>query len=219
MHRLSTISILSTLFISLSRAQNATITAFLVDTDPEPLVASVVTANAATTSLFVQCPSGEDASDCGLGPGISVEQVSTSIWQASMTPPGESFSFSWSCDVDTSATTAVCVTSAGGESANAPGVATTTLSGTDVQFFPVTITAGQQQLGATGGASSGGSKSSGGSSSGSASTSKPTASGSSATSSGSTAKATSGSSSVVSGKGSLALSLAVVGLFALQCAF
>jgi hypothetical protein len=43
----------------------------------------------------------------------------------------------------------VCTESYGGASANFPGVVTTTLSGTELQFWPVTITAGLDKLSAT----------------------------------------------------------------------
>lgn len=136
------------IFPVITLAQNTTLSVFLLDTDPQPLVASVVSANAATTSLAIGCPTGEDSSECGFGPGLDLEHISGSIWQASMTSPGEEFSFSWSCQV--AATSAVCVTSAGGAEANDPGMMTTTLSANEITSFPVMVTAGADSLSASG---------------------------------------------------------------------
>ena len=65
---------------------------------------------------------------------------------------------SWECTVfTTGVTSAVCATSAGGAQANFPGQETATISGTDVAFFPVTVTAGADQLAAETGTSGSGS--------------------------------------------------------------
>lgn len=119
---------------------------FLLDTGSQPLVASVISANAATTSLAIGCPPGEDSTECGYGPGLDLEHISGLIWQASVTALGASFS--WSCQV--AVTSAVCVTSVGGDEANDPGMATTTLSASDITSFPVTVTAGAESLSASG---------------------------------------------------------------------
>jgi hypothetical protein len=201
-----TTTLLSALLLALTgSAQNTTLPIFMLDTDPQPLVASIVSANAATTTLWVGCPPGEDASNCGLGPGITVEHISSSIWAASMTPEGEQFSYSWGCTVNgTASTSALCVTSAGGASANDPGMTTTTLSGSDVAVVMVTVTAGGEKLvSATATtASSSGAKATGGS-----------------TSSGAAASATKNAAAVgfekITVAGGIALAGGVVGVLAL----
>src|SRR5579871_3774872 len=134
------------IFSVVTLAQNTTLSVFLLDTDPQPLVASVVSANAATTSLAIGCPPGEDSSECGFGPGLDLEHISGSIWQASIT--GEGVSFSWSCQIEV--TSAVCITSAGGAAANDPGMTTTTLDASEIMSFPVTVTAGANSLSTSG---------------------------------------------------------------------
>jgi len=54
---------------------------------------------------------------------------------------------SYECTIYTgSASSAVCVESFGGSAANFPGVSTETVTGTDVAFYPATITAGLEKL-------------------------------------------------------------------------
>ena len=102
----------------------------------------------------------------------------------------EGFSFSWSCQVATAS--AVCVTSAGGDQANDPGMTTTTLSASDITSFPVTVTAGAESLSASG-AGTATMTSSGASEASTASKTMPTASGVSATATSSTNTAKSSS--------------------------
>lgn len=131
----------------------STINAFLLNTDPQQLVASVITANPTSTQYLLTCPSSVDANDCGYRPGVTIGQKSGSIWGASLTAPQESFTMSYECTVYTSGAirsrSAVCTESYGGAAANDPGVVTTTLSGTELQFWPVTITAGLDKLSAS----------------------------------------------------------------------
>jgi hypothetical protein len=57
---------------------------------------------------------------------------------------------SYECTVYTSgASSAVCTQSLGGAAANDPGVVTTTLTGSEIQFYPATVTAGLEKLSAT----------------------------------------------------------------------
>lgn len=58
------------------------------------------------------------------------------------------FTYSYKCDI-TSSTAAVCTESAAGSEANFPGVETATLTGTDMAYLPVTITAGLEKLSGT----------------------------------------------------------------------
>ena len=178
------------IFPAITLSQNTTLPVFLLNTNPQPLAASVVSANAATTSLVIGCPPGEGSSDCGFASGLDLENISGSIWQASMTP-GEELSFSWSCQVV--ATSAVCVTSVGGAEANHPGMKTTTLNSNDIKSFPVTVTAGANSL------SAGGAVTTVTTDSGTTSTTTPTASAVSTTGAFNTETAMSGSAGTAGG--------------------
>lgn len=135
----------------------SSINLFLLNTDPQQLVASVITANPTTTQYLLTCPSSVDSNDCGYRPAITVGVRSGSIYGASVTAAGEGFTMSYECTVYTNgATSAVCTQSIGGAAANDPGVNTETLAASEVQFFPATVTAGLEKLSAT--ASSGGTK-------------------------------------------------------------
>lgn len=177
--------------LPLIHAQSSQIFLYLLDTDPQELVASVITANPTTTEYLLTCPSSVDDSDCGYRPPVTIGQHG-SVYGASLT--AEDFTMSYECTVYTgSASSAVCVESDGGSAANFPGVSTETLNGTDVAFYPVTITAGLEKLsGVSASATSSGTGAKTGSGTGSKATSTATSSGSvvtlSGTSSGSASK-------------------------------
>lgn len=135
------------LFGALACAQSSrTVSLMLLDTDPQTLVASVITANPSTTEYVVGCPTGVDQNDCGYNPPMTIKHAG-SVYGGSITAAEEQFTMSWECTVFTSGeTSAVCATSAGGAQANFPGQETATLTGTDVAFIPVTVTAGADQL-------------------------------------------------------------------------
>jgi hypothetical protein len=127
-------------------AQDRTVQLLLLDTDPQSLVASVISANPSTTEYLVGCPTGTDQNDCGYNPPLTVKHAG-SVYGASISAADEQFTYSWECTAYTSGeTSAVCTTSAGGAQANFPGEATTTLTGSDVGFFPVIVTSGADQL-------------------------------------------------------------------------
>lgn len=135
---------------ALARAQTPTqIPVFLLDTDPQSLVASVVDVQQATTTLQISCPPGGDASECGYGPGARV-RIAANFADATMSVDGQ-FSLTWQCSITSSTVAATCTVSAGGPEANFPGVSTETLTGTDIQYIPVTITAGGEKLVTNGG--------------------------------------------------------------------
>ncbi|KAL9077873.1 MAG: hypothetical protein Q9157_003204 [Trypethelium eluteriae] len=168
---------------------------FLDGFDSQPLAASVITADASTTSFQLGCPSSVSANDCGVDPPITVVHIpgadEQDIWKASISPPGESWTFSYSCSVG-HGTQAVCAESNGGQEANFPGLSTTTYEGASVQdmFLPVTITAGLEKLAsATGSEGSSNTMTSGGETgtmtSGSATGTVPASTGKGATSAGS----------------------------------
>ncbi|TID14224.1 GPI anchored protein [Venturia nashicola] len=191
--------------IPLTAAQStSTVNLFLLNTDPQQLVASVITANPTTTQYLLTCPSSVDSNDCGYRPGVTVGVRSGSIYGASIT--NTDFTLSYECTVYTSGTSsAVCTESMGGSEANFPGVESATLNGTDIAFFPATVTAGLDKL--TGTASGSGTKATStgtaktsGSSSGSlvalSGTASETGSASRTTASGATATSSSGAGKV-----------------------
>jgi hypothetical protein len=161
---------------AVASAQTSVVSLFLLDTDPQALVASVISANPSTTQYVVGCPTGAAADECGYNPPETVKHAG-SVYGASLTAAEEQFTMSYECTIyTTSGTSAVCTTSAGGEQANFPGVGTTTLVGSDVAFFPVTVTAGADQLASqTGSTAKGTGSGSAGAASTASSNSAPTA--------------------------------------------
>lgn len=190
---------------ALAQSQSV-ISLFLMDTDPQSLVASVITADASTTQYEITCPSSVDGNDCGYRPPITVGQTGGSIYGASIT--NSDFTLSYLCTLYTSGvTSAVCAAGAAGTAANFPGTSTETLMASEVTLFPVTITAGLEKLGkatTTGKSGSSSSTKSGSASAASgASIGSTTASGTQATSS------SSGSGKVAVGCGGLLIVVAL----------
>jgi hypothetical protein len=170
----------------------STVQLFLIDTDPQSLVASIVASDATATTYQVQCPSNALGEDCGYPSPITVvEGPKTVSYSVSL----DGFALDFHCDMS-GTTEAACSMSMGGESANSPGSSFETLTGTDISFLPVVVTAG-------GGAAA----ASTAPASGAASTTMSTAASSTAAASTSGASA-SGSSS--SGTGALGLSSTTV---------
>jgi hypothetical protein len=129
--------------------------------DDQPLVASVVSADSAATTLSIGCPTGENDFDCGFGPGMEFTQYGTSAFDASLSD--NSFTASWHCDYS-GTTSALCT-----EHDIQPGgdaLMTTTLSATDITLIPVTITAGTDKLSAASTAKPSGTSKSNGTSTG-----------------------------------------------------
>lgn len=143
---------------STTSASNATVSLYLGGGDPQPVVASVVSANPTVTAYFLNCAPGTDASDCGLGMGLNLTVTSQSIYDVNYSQD-VNFSFSQRC---TWMSSAVCVETASGSDANFPGTSTETYPAESASLSPVTITAGLQKLAAaTSSASSGSSRASG----------------------------------------------------------
>ena len=128
--------------VALATAQARTVSLFLLDTDPQTLVASVVSANPSTTEYLVGCPTGVDSTECGYNPPARVKHAG-SVYEASITAADLQFTMSWECTVQAEAT-AVCTSSVGGAGANFPGSGTTTVTG--AALIPVTVTSGANQL-------------------------------------------------------------------------
>ena len=128
-----------------SAAAPITTSLLVAGADKQPLAGSVIGADRTATTYSINCPPGTDSNECGMGPGMTVTQFGTTAYAGIMSDP--SFTYSWSCQL-AGTTAATCVQSAGGQSANFPGVETTTLSASEISLFPVTITAGQTKLAA-----------------------------------------------------------------------
>lgn len=153
----------------LATAQStSTVSLFVYDADPQPLVASVVGADAAATTYAIVCPDGTDSNHCGLPSPWTMTYGST--YYEVQTTEADVFSVSARCEFQTSTGDRTCTVSLGGSAANFPGLTTETLAATDVakNSLPVVITAGLDKLAAaTGGAAATtGSAASAGSSSG-----------------------------------------------------
>lgn len=194
--RTTTLATTAVFTATLAAAQNKTLPFFFPGADSQELVASIVTANPSTTVAQISCPTGEDASDCGFGPGAELSIISTTIYQATLSEEGE-FTMSFTCTDDAPKTELTCTISMGGPGANDPGETSAVLSGTDAVPISAVVTAGAEMLGAaaTGGAS--GSASQTGMQTSVTGGAKPTTTGASATN----AKASGTASSAPSGTG------------------
>jgi hypothetical protein len=167
----------STPTITSASGSNPTVSLFIPDAEPQPLVASVVSVNGATTAFYVNCPPDTDSIDCGMngiGPGVNLTVISQSIWSYSVSD--YAFTKMASCEVKTTASTAVCVESLGpGIDPSPPSVVTTSMvNGSSYYFIPATVTAGQELLTAATASSTGKGSSSTDTTAGN-STSKPNA--------------------------------------------
>lgn len=136
--------------IGLATAQTSTIDVAFIGWDATPLVASVVGVSPTATTLALACVEGTDANDCGLFPK-QILVVGPSTYNMDMSDPNTDFTATEDCAIG--ATTIVCKESAGGSEANFPGSSTETYEATSLTTLPVTITAGQEKLTATGSAS------------------------------------------------------------------
>ncbi|KAF4310159.1 putative gpi anchored [Botryosphaeria dothidea] len=138
-------------------AQSTITTQFLnLGFDNVPL-ASVIGADSNAVTYSIGCAQTDiDNGDCGLYTGFTVT-AGPSIFEFQYTDDTAAsgytadFSDSVSCAVE-GTTQAVCVESAGGSEANFPGVSTATVTGTDLSWGSLLITAGFDKLSATAGA-------------------------------------------------------------------
>ncbi|KAF2433812.1 hypothetical protein EJ08DRAFT_694291 [Tothia fuscella] len=194
--------------IPLAFAQSPTVVSlYLMNSDPQSLVASVISADASTTLYEITCPTNVDGNDCGYRPPITIKHAG-SVYGGGITT--NDFTMSYECTLYTNGvSSAVCAESAGGTAANFPGVSTATIEASDITLLPVTIIAGQEELGktvarATATSSTSGSKiTSTGTAATAASTGSTTASGTQA------ATSTSGSEKVAAGCGGLLIVVAL----------
>ncbi|KAB8235624.1 hypothetical protein BDV23DRAFT_166542 [Aspergillus alliaceus] len=127
---------------------NSSVTSmFLLGLDPSSLEASIVGNDATATTYSITCaPSptttasnDEDEYDCGLGPGLTLTDMSpTTIWELNEKP---NFSYTVNCSL-AGTTSAVCTAIAAGPDANFPGTTIGTVQQSEMVYVPVTITAG-----------------------------------------------------------------------------
>ncbi|KAE8355899.1 hypothetical protein BDV28DRAFT_128080 [Aspergillus coremiiformis] len=129
---------------------NSSVTSmFLLGLDPQSLEASIIGNDATATTYSITCaPSptttastddNEDGYECGLGPGLTLTDISpTTIVEMNEKP---NFSYTVNCSV-AGTTSAVCTQIAGGPDANFPGTTIATVPQSEMVFVPVTITAG-----------------------------------------------------------------------------
>ncbi|CAJ2499744.1 Uu.00g025970.m01.CDS01 [Anthostomella pinea] len=139
-------SLLLSALVGSTMAQTTVMDLFLPGFDNQALVGSVMTANPTMAQYFVACPGGEDASDCGAGPGVTVTMRPGNYGLD--IDGGDAVTMTEQCQIDQG--TAICTASIGGTDANDPGVQTVTSTDIDSSdfFLAVTITAGLEKLAA-----------------------------------------------------------------------
>jgi len=131
-------------FASISFAQTGTITLLVPGADPQPLVASIVGSDATATTYAVQCSPGTDSDNCGfVGVFTLTEGPATAAYTyGPMVDDNGTVALTGYIDCSLAGTTsAVCIESFGGTEANFPGISTETLTGTDLPYMLVVITA------------------------------------------------------------------------------
>ncbi|KAJ5335894.1 hypothetical protein MYU51_020293 [Penicillium brevicompactum] len=128
-------------------AGDSVISLFIPDTDPQPLVASIVAQNSATTSLSVNCPSSTKSEICGMGPGLFLTTAPTSVEYLISDSAGSIYDHVV-CFM-TGTTSGVCTATITGHGANFPGTSTSTLNQDQITSLPVTVIAGPSNSMAT----------------------------------------------------------------------
>ncbi|EPS30520.1 hypothetical protein PDE_05471 [Penicillium oxalicum 114-2] len=125
--------------VGVATAQSSVVSLLIPDIDPQPLAASVVGQSSGSVTYSINCPSGTDRSECGMGPGMFYTSASNSIkWVMS---EGDSFTAQMMCSVS-GTTAAHCTEIMAGTEANFPGTVITDLAQSQMTYFPVTVTAG-----------------------------------------------------------------------------
>jgi hypothetical protein len=114
--------------------------------DDQSLVASVIGADQSATTLSITCPSGVRSDSCGFYPGMTWTQYGTTSFDAVMSDDSMgSYTADWHCSYDTTKSP-ICSNTV--TSPDGAVQLTSTLSSSDVTFFPVTITGGTEKLSA-----------------------------------------------------------------------
>ncbi|OJD35186.1 gpi anchored [Diplodia corticola] len=145
-------------------AQSTITTSWLAAGFDNTPVASVIAADGDVVTYSIGCSYSDiTEGECGIPAAFTVT-AGPSILEYHYTDDSVAsdytadFTMAVSCAID-GTTQAVCVESAGGTEANFPGETTETLTGTDVAWGPLIITAGVEKLSASAGASATGSAS------------------------------------------------------------
>jgi len=138
------ITLLGLAIASTSFAQTSTVTLYIPGADVQPLVASIVASDATATTYAVQCKPGTDSSDCGFSDVFTLTEGSAKA-QYTIAPQKDengtvAFEGYFDCSL-AGTTSAVCAESFGGTEANFPGMSTETISGTDLVYQQVIVTA------------------------------------------------------------------------------
>ncbi|OSS48902.1 hypothetical protein B5807_07134 [Epicoccum nigrum] len=130
--------------LGFATAQTTTLSIPFYLADNQAIEASIVSANDAATTLALNCPSGTDASDCGLFPTMLLT-YGPSTYHIDM-GAGDDSVFTGYEDCQRGATV-TCTEFATGSEANFPGTTTATYEGAEIITIPVTVTAGADKLG------------------------------------------------------------------------
>jgi hypothetical protein len=154
---MSSVTILGLLAMATTTLAQAstTLNLFLL-ADNQTILGSVVNVAPTATTLFLQCPSGTDSSDCGIPSGLTVTENQSGI---TFTMSDPSLSQEATCKLE-GTTAADCTVSI--SSSDTDGQTSTAMemhfdgSSYSQGFIPVTITAGAEKLAASGSAASGG---------------------------------------------------------------
>ncbi|KAI9861008.1 MAG: hypothetical protein M1824_002774 [Vezdaea acicularis] len=126
-----------TVLIGLSLAQS-TVSLFLPDTDPQNLVASIISSGPKETAYAISCAPSVSRDQCGYPYAVTVTANPSTIHYAISIPD---FSGTIDCSIG-GTTTAVCSESFGGPGANFSGATVATYGATDVSLSPIIVTDG-----------------------------------------------------------------------------
>ncbi|KUL84439.1 hypothetical protein ZTR_08809 [Talaromyces verruculosus] len=103
-------------------AADSVTTLFLPFFDQQPLVASVIDSNAATTTYSVACAPGTDSTECGAGTGFTLVEGPKTM-SLELVDGDKSVAYAdLNCDLDASVSTAACTEIIGGSEANFPAL-------------------------------------------------------------------------------------------------
>ncbi|KAK5122834.1 hypothetical protein LTR85_003749 [Meristemomyces frigidus] len=144
-----------------SNASAITTSLLLFNTDPQPLVASVISADATATAFLLNCRQGTDSNDCG----TYDESVTIGAWAQTSPAPAstasgvydvlvsmDTFTLSIHCAMSATVPATCTEVNIGGNNDGTPTVTFTSPATDDEDngwgYLPVTITAGQEKLAA-----------------------------------------------------------------------
>jgi len=119
---------------------NPIVSVFLPSADPQPLVASVVTANPTVTIYNIICPK-TGSTECGIPVAMNLTVSSNSIYEYSLISPERSAHVQ--CTIKSDAT---CKETAKESSGSTATVQSDTIPANSVSYIPITVTAGLDKL-------------------------------------------------------------------------